>query len=48
MEMTQVPSKIIYIISLMNTVEKEEPPPLEYKLTHYIVIGGDTSWMVMR
>ena len=25
LEGTQVPSKIIYIISLMNTTEKEEP-----------------------
>ena len=40
MERTQVASKIIYFISLMNIVEKEEPFPLGYKLTHYIVTGG--------
>ena len=41
---TQVPSKIIYIISLMNTVKKKKKKrtsPHGYKLTHYIVTGGE-------
>ena len=40
MERTQVPSKIIYIISIMNTAGKKITPSLGYKLTHYIVTGG--------
>ena len=40
LERTQVPSKIIYIISLMNTLKKKRTSPLGYKLAHYIVTGG--------
>ena len=48
MERTRVPSKIISIISLMNTTEEEkkkEPPPTWIQAhTLYSDWGEDTSW----
>ena len=44
----KVPSKITYIISLMNIAQIKFLSLLfGYKVIHYIVTVRDTSWMIM-